>query len=1099
MRYLLFLPAILSICCNMANAQQAQLLPSLIVENDSTKTSLQIAKLNISIEVTGNVASTLYDITFYNPFDRVLEGSFEFPLAEGQNVYRYGLEINGNLREGVVVEKQLARVAYENTVRQNIDPGLIEKTKGNSYRTRIYPIPAEGYKRVLIGIEQNLQYQEKELLYLLPIQSTTTIESLNVNTKVYNSLGPVVQGNTPEQFRFKQQSNDWTSSYTNKNFTPNTEIRFAIPFGTENSVLSFTGEHKGNTYFYLALPMQQEYVQKRSPSTIALLWDVSGSAVNRKLEKEISLLKEYLSKLGNVTITLIPFRNKLQKAETFIINNGNGDELIKRLKKLDYDGGTQLGSINLKNDKSEQVLLFTDGVATFGQKEIITGSSPIAIINSSATAEHSYLKFVAEQTNGVYLNLESISSEEAVRSLLFSPLHFVSATYNRNEISDVYHSSGSNRNGFSIAGKLRSASAEITLNFGYGNTIVSSIRYTISKDDEPINSIPRSWAALKLETLEMQPKKNKESITETGKEFSIVTSNTSLLVLDRVEDYVRYDITPPSELRSTFDSMMIVKKKLDLQEKMKPLEQSLVVMMELKEWYRKDFPKNMQQTSKEKKISNPQGSVSIEANASRGVASESASYGFAVTDSAVPQRRTEHAQNAPQQSNALSYDVGNFRLSPDSASLESVVVTGYGLSNQRRLEGRVSGLTVTSANGQPGSAANVAIRGSRSISTGNNPLIVIDGVPFSGRMDDIPAGNIVSTNVLNVPSATALYGSRAANGVVIITTRNGNMERADSLADIVDSTVDANMNWANIEMNEWKPDADYLKAMQKALAADYYRIYLEQKEKYKDKAFFYVDMADFLYKHNNKDLALQVLSNVAELKLEDAELMRILGYQLKSWNELSLAIETFKDVLEIRGEHPQSYRDLALANAEAGNYQEAADGLYHILTNNGDDRFDRMTSVIISEFNNLISTQKQKISTTNYDQRFIFAMPVDVRIVINWSSDDSDIDLWVSDPLKEKCMYSFPRTKGGGRLSGDITQGFGPEEYLMKKAVNGNYVVEINYYGDSRQTLAGPVTVQAELYTNYGTPQQKKQMINVRLSSSKETLKLGVLNFQASR
>ncbi len=1074
MRCLLFVPVILSLCCNMAKGQQNPTLPTLFVETDSIKTSLHIAKLKIDISVTGNIASTVYDITFYNPFDRVLEGSFEFPLAEEQNVYRYGLDINGNMREGVVVEKQLARVAYENTVRRNIDPGLIEKTKGNSYRTRIYPIPAKGYKRVLVGIEQHLHYHDKELIYQLPVNSATAIESLNITAKVFNSFEPAIKGNTPSGFQFTNQSNDWTAVYGNKNIIPDTEIKFSIPFGSETGILSFTGEHKGSTYFYLTLPMQQEYIEKRLPSTITLLWDVSGSASKRKIDKEISLLKDYFSKFNNVTINLIPFRNKLQSAENFIITNGNCEALIKRLQKLDYDGGTQLGSIDLTNNKSDQVLLFTDGVSTFGKKEIITGSSPVAIINSSSTAEHKYLKFVAQQTNGIYLNLESINTEEAVRSLLFTPLQFIGAKYNNNEITSVQHSNSNNRNGFSIAGILKTNIADIVLNFGYGNTVISSIKYTISKDEESINSIPRSWAALRIDMLEQQPKKNKQAITETGKEFSIVTSNTSLLVLDRVEDYVQYDIEPPQELKAAYDSLITVKRKSAANEKQKPIDQSLLVMQELKAWYIKAFPKKLQTINDVKKVTVARG-LSASANMSRELeVSESVSYGFSVSDS------------------------GAVAMQPD-ANLESVVVTGMHANSARQVQGRVAGLQVTRRSGAPGSSSDIIIRGSASVTSTSNPLVIVDGVPFNGRMEDIPATDIISTNIIRDRAATALYGSRGADGVLIITTRNGNRDKADSLADVIDSAVDANSSSGDIEINEWKPDADYLKTIQKVLASDYYKTYLSQKEKYKDKPFFYVDMADFLYKHNNKELALQVLSNIAELKLEDAELMRILAHQLKNWNELALAIETFKDVLEMRGEHPQSYRDLALANAEAGNFQEAADGLYHILTHEWDGRFDRMTSVVISEFNNLISTQKQKISTVKYDKRFIFAMPSDVRIVINWSSDDSDVDLWVSDPLKEKCMYSFPLTKGGGRLSGDITQGFGPEEYLMKKAVNGNYLVEINYYGDSRQTLAGPVTVQAELYTNYGTPQQKKQVINVRLSSSKEVIRIGTLKFQASR
>src|SRR5215203_3363716 len=99
----------------------------------------------------------------------VLEGEFDFPLLDGQSIWKYALEVNDTLREGVIVEKAKARVAYENTVRRNIDPGLVEKTKGNNFRTRIYPIPAKGFKRVIIGIEEVLSYRGYGYLYKLPL------------------------------------------------------------------------------------------------------------------------------------------------------------------------------------------------------------------------------------------------------------------------------------------------------------------------------------------------------------------------------------------------------------------------------------------------------------------------------------------------------------------------------------------------------------------------------------------------------------------------------------------------------------------------------------------------------------------------------------------------------------------------------------------------------------------------------------------------------------------------------------------------------------------------------------------------------------------
>ncbi len=131
---------------------------------------MKISVLDINAVVAGNIATTTFDIRFYNPNNKILEGEFEFPLADGQHITRYALDMNGTLREAVVVEKAKARVAFEATVRKGIDPGLVEKTKGNNFRTRIYPLPANGYRRIVIEAEQTLeQNTNRDLVYQLPL------------------------------------------------------------------------------------------------------------------------------------------------------------------------------------------------------------------------------------------------------------------------------------------------------------------------------------------------------------------------------------------------------------------------------------------------------------------------------------------------------------------------------------------------------------------------------------------------------------------------------------------------------------------------------------------------------------------------------------------------------------------------------------------------------------------------------------------------------------------------------------------------------------------------------------------------------------------
>ncbi|WP_207423443.1 SusC/RagA family TonB-linked outer membrane protein [Desertivirga brevis] len=137
------------------------------------------------------------------------------------------------------------------------------------------------------------------------------------------------------------------------------------------------------------------------------------------------------------------------------------------------------------------------------------------------------------------------------------------------------------------------------------------------------------------------------------------------------------------------------------------------------------------------------------------------------------------------------------KLAPSSKSLKEVVVVGYG--TQRReaitgsvasiggdairevpaanvsqaLQGRLPGVELSQTSSQPGAAMQIRIRGVRSLSAENNPLVVLDGIPFAGSIGDINPNDIKSLDILKDASATAIYGSRGANGVILVTTNRG--------------------------------------------------------------------------------------------------------------------------------------------------------------------------------------------------------------------------------------------------------------------------------------------------------------------------------------
>lgn len=150
------------------------------------KQIISIKKLNVNVSVVGDIAITTYDMEFYNPKNRVLEGELSFPLGENQSVTRFALDISGNLREAVVVEKEKARVAFESTVRKRIDPALLEQTKGNNYKARIYPIPARGYKRVVVAFQQKLVLSNESYYYKLPFNFKNKLEEFSLSFDIFN-------------------------------------------------------------------------------------------------------------------------------------------------------------------------------------------------------------------------------------------------------------------------------------------------------------------------------------------------------------------------------------------------------------------------------------------------------------------------------------------------------------------------------------------------------------------------------------------------------------------------------------------------------------------------------------------------------------------------------------------------------------------------------------------------------------------------------------------------------------------------------------------------------------------------------------------------
>lgn len=180
------------------------------------------------------------------------------------------------------------------------------------------------------------------------------------------------------------------------------------------------------------------------------------------------------------------------------------------------------------------------------------------------------------------------------------------------------------------------------------------------------------------------------------------------------------------------------------------------------------------------------------------------------------------------------------QLIENSKELDEVVVVGYGsvkkrdltgsvsqissasIQNQavmkdpmQALQGKIAGADITMGN-SPGSTSTIVIRGFNSLNAGNEPLIVVDDAPFGGRMDEINPAEIETIDILKDASSTAIYGSRGANGVIIITTKRA--KKDSRLAVNYDGYIGVSKSFKNYDMMsgekyaDWKRMANYGKA-----------------------------------------------------------------------------------------------------------------------------------------------------------------------------------------------------------------------------------------------------------------------------------------------
>ena len=244
--------------------------------------------------------------------------------------------------------------------------------------------------------------------------------------------------------------------------------------------------------------------------------------------------------------------------------------------------------------------------------------------------------------------------------------------------------------------------------------------------------------------------------------------------------------------------------------------------------------------------------------------------------------------------------------------------------------------------------------------------------------------------------------------------------------------------------------------------------------------------------------ALKALSSLVEENPGDAVLARDVGISAMGYGLVADAFHLFRRVAVARPYEPQTYRAMAQALTRMGRTDLAIAYFEVGLAGQWDGRFGDFRKILAVDYLDLllrIAKGTEKTSVPDFAKERMMAVAAetglagnpDIVVMITWNTDATDVDLHVEEPSGEECFFSNRNTRSGGKLTQDVTQGYGPEMYVMKNAPPGTYEIRANYFASDRNRASTRTKVHVLVIENYGTRDQKTSEKVITLALDKQT------------
>jgi len=537
----------------------------------SVQTGVYLDAQDIKVDIFDQVAKTYIKQTFKNDTDKILSGTYLFPLPDDATFSSFSLHIDGKPVEGKILEKAEATAQYEAIVRKMIDPGLLEYADYKTVRARIYPIPAHGSKTVELEYTQLLKANGGIVSYKYPLRTTNkdAVSETKLNVSLKGKQGiRTIWSPTHHISMTRKNEHQATVSFDEKNGTAEKDFLLSYVLSASELATNLQSHKKDGEDGFFLLAIAPPIANKIAVAKdIVIVTDTSGSMAGEWLEQSKKSLKYIVNSLNQGDrFNIVQFNTDADAFEDKLLDatKENKAKAISYIEDLEAHGGTNLADavslgssmFQAESKRPSYMIMMTDGEPTVGKtghKEIanlLLSKPDLRVFNLGIGYDINtqLLDKIASNHHGTAQFVEPGENLETALSGLYDKIRNpimsdVKIAYEGITVKDVYPRTVKDmfaNTQVMLVGKYKGAGdAKIKIS-GTINGAPKTFQFPLAfpEKDLQANYLPRLWAMRRVAHLTEVAKENGntqeivDEIMALSRQHGIVTAYSSYLVTE---------------------------------------------------------------------------------------------------------------------------------------------------------------------------------------------------------------------------------------------------------------------------------------------------------------------------------------------------------------------------------------------------------------------------------------------------------------------------------------------------------------------------------------------------------------------------------------